>query len=217
LGESGRAGSGGRFLRDPDGLVDRRVAVQLQQLADKKPPELLKDTKGFRLEGRTKKALDCKYGQRPATIAVDAMLQSLPGKISDEAERLFLSEALACLRAKAFRATIVMTWNVTFDHLLNWIVTKHLAAFNASIPRRFTKRIGVVMAKKEDFSEEFKEHEVIDACSHAGLVSDNMKKIMNDKLARRNMAAHPSLVEFTQYQAEDAISDLVNNVILKLT
>jgi hypothetical protein len=42
-------------------------------------------------------------------------------KISDEAERLFLTEAISCLRAKAFRATIVMTWNLAYDHLLNWI------------------------------------------------------------------------------------------------
>ena len=48
-------------------------------------------------------------------------------------------------------------------------------------------------------------------------ITGNTKKILTDKLARRNLAAHPSLVEITQYQAEDAISDLVNNVILKLT
>jgi len=33
---------------------------------------------------------------------------------------------------------------------------------------------------------------------------------------RRNMAAHPSSVVMIQYQAEDAITDLVNNVVLKL-
>ena len=35
-------------------------------------------------------------------------------------------------------------------------------------------------------------------------------------LTKRNMAAHPSVVAITVYQAQDAISDLVNNVILKL-
>lgn len=190
---------------------------QLQQMAAKKPPDLLKDARGYRLEGRTKEKLDGKYAQRAATIVVDAMLQSLPGKVSSESERLFLSEALACYRNKAFRAAIVMTWNLAFDHLLNWIIAKHLGAFNSAIIRRYPKRVGVAMTTKEDFNEAFKESEVLEVCGTAGILLDNTKKILNEKLTRRNMAAHPSLVEITQFQAEDVITDLVNNVILKLT
>ena len=44
-----------------------------------------------------------------------------------------------------------------------------------------------------------------------------LQRTLSEKLGKRNMAAHPSLVVITQYQAEDVISDLVNNVILKLT
>jgi hypothetical protein len=170
----------------------------------------------YRLEARAKEQLDAKYGARPATIVVDAILQALPGKVSGEAERLFLSEALTCYRNKAFRAAIVMTWNLAYDHLLNWIVAKHLAAFNAAIPVRYSKRVGVVMAKKDDF-EEFKESEVMEVCGTANIINGNVKKILKEKLDRRNMAAHPSLVEIIVHQAEDVISDLVNNVILKLT
>ena len=63
----------------------------------------------------------------------------------------------------------------------------------------------------------FKESEVIDISKAAGFLHDNIKKILDEKRTRRNIAAHPSLVEITQYQAEDFISDLVNNVILRLT
>jgi len=193
--------------------------VQLcRQMADKRPPDLLRDGKGFRLEGRLKKQFDAKYASRPATIAVDAMLQHLPGKVSDEAERLFLAEALTCLRSRAFRATIVMTWNLTYDHLLNWILANHLGAFNGAIPKRFSspKKSGITISKKDDFSDQLKESEVIDLCGIAGMLADSTRKILSEKLTRRNLAAHPSLIEITQYQAEDVISDLVNNVILKL-
>lgn len=192
------------------------VHSQLQQLMDKRPPDVLKDTGGYRLEARARDQLDGKYAARPATMAVEGMLQALPGKVSDEAERLFLSEALTCFRNRAFRAAIVMTWNLAYDHLLNWVLGNHLAAFNAAIPVRYSKRVGVTMAKKDDF-EEFKEHEVIEVCGTAAIINSNTKKILNEKLNRRNMAAHPSLVEITQYQAEDAITDLVNNIILRLT
>lgn len=192
------------------------IGSQLRQMAEKKPPQLLKDARGYRLEVRTKEQLDGKYSARTATVAVDAMLQSLPGKVSDEAARLFLSEALICFRNKAFRASIVMTWNLAYDHLLNWIVSNHLPAFNAAIGRRFPKRTSVNVSKKDDFGEEFKESEVIEICGTAGIVLDNIKKILNDKLTRRNMAAHPSLIMIGQSQAEDTITDLVSNVILKL-
>src|SRR4051812_47145103 len=69
------------------------LSSQLQQMAEKRPPDLLKDSRGLRLENRVKERLDAKYAQRQQTAVVDAMLQSLPGKITDDAERLFLSEA----------------------------------------------------------------------------------------------------------------------------
>ncbi len=188
----------------------------LQQIADKKPPELLKDTRGYRLEARVRAAIEVKYGSRPVAIAVSAMLVGLPGKVPDSAERLFLTEALTCYRSGAFRAAIVMTWNLAYDHLVTWVVAKHLAAFNAAIVKKYPKRSGVSMTKKEDFADEFTEFEVIEVCGVASIIDKNTKKILNEKLVKRNMAAHPSLVEITIHQAEDVISDLVNNVILKL-
>lgn len=189
---------------------------QVQHMAEKKPPDLLKDSKGYRLEVRLKEPLDGKYGTRPETIAVAAVLQNLPGKVSDEAERLFLTEALNCFRAKAFRGTIVMTWNLAYDHLLNWLVAGHLPTFNPGIAGRNPRKAGLVIRKKDDF-EELKESEVIDICGTTGIINGNVKKIMAEKLNKRNTAAHPSLVEIGQHQAEDVITDLVNNVILKLT
>lgn len=188
---------------------------QVQHMTEKKPPDLLKDSKGYRLEVRPKEQLDSKYGTRPETIAVAAALQNLPGSISDEAERLFLTEALNCFKAKAFRATIVMTWNLAYDHLLNWLVAAHLAVFNPGIAGRNAKKASLVIRKKDDF-EELKESEVIDICGTTGLVNSNLKKILVEKLNKRNMAAHPSLVEIGQHQAEDFITDIVNNVIMKL-
>ena len=98
-----------------------------------------------------------------------------------------------------------------------WIIRNHLAAFNARIAVNYPKKAGMVIKNKEDFSDHLKESEVIEISKSAGFLHDNIKKIMNDKLTKRNLAAHPSLVEITQYQAEDVISDLVNNVILMLT
>jgi hypothetical protein len=37
-----------------------------------------------------------------------------PGKVPNQTERDFLSEALVCFQNSVFRASIVRTWNLTF-------------------------------------------------------------------------------------------------------
>jgi hypothetical protein len=113
-----------------------------------------------------------------------------------------------------------MVWNLTYDHLLNWILKDscRIAAFQANIagcvgPR---KAANINIAEREDF-EDLKEFETIDICGTAGLfASDKTKKILEIQLTKRNMAAHPSMVVIGAPQAEDTISSLINNVVLVL-
>ncbi len=131
-----------------------------------------------------------------------------------------MSEAIKCYHVKAFRAAIVMAWNLAYDHLLHWVLADatRLAAFNARIlPRIGAKRgTGLVIAKREDF-EELKEQEVLDIASAASLfASGNTKKLLDIQLTKRNLAAHPSLLAIDGPQADDTISSLVSNVVLVL-
>lgn len=196
------------------------LSVYLPRMADKnrKPPYLLREKGEYKLEGTVRRRLDQLYGSQPTTIAVTKLLSDLPAKIPDIAERTFLSEALKCYQVEAFRAAIVMAWNLAFDHMLRWIMADpaRLANFNAAIPRRYPKKPAITIATREGF-EELKESEVIDVCNNAGLFSGNIGKILREKLDRRNMAAHPSTVVVTQPQADDVITDLVNNVVLALS
>lgn len=187
---------------------------------ERRPKVLLQTGSTFRLEGRVREQLDAKYGQHETTIAVSQMLKDLIGKVSDEAERLFLSEAIKCYHAKAFRAAIVMAWNLTYDHLLHWVVNDatRRAAFNANILARIgAKRgTGLAIARREDF-EELGEQEVLDICNRSSLfASANTKKLLDIQLTKRNLAAHPSLLAIDGPQADDTISSLVNNVVLVL-
>jgi hypothetical protein len=189
------------------------------RLQDRAPRELLRDASGYRLEHSVREALDKKYGSSVTTVVVSQLLKDLPGKISDDAERLFLSEALKCYRVEAFRAAIVMTWNLAYDHVLNWVMFDpvRLAKFNSKIAGRVGPKRGVLqIATREDF-EDLKEGEVLDICGTAGVFpSDNVKKILDMQLTKRNLAAHPSLVEIDRPAADDAIFSLVMNVVIKL-
>ena len=174
----------------------------------------LKDRQGVRLEGTARTALDRKYGDTPTTIAVSNALKELPTKIPDLAEQVLLKEAIKCYRAEAFRAAIVMTWSLAFDHLRNWIHNDatRLAKFNAAIVTRYPRK-GLTITKIDDF-EDLKDSEVIEVAGTAGLINGNIKKILSQKLDLRNIAAHPSPVVIGEPQANEYILTLVQNAVV---
>lgn len=198
-------------------LTPPDVSVYLPRMAAAKPPELLKERSRYRLARAVRSELDAKYSLHQSVIQVNKLLSDLPDRVPDIAERAFLREAIACYRAKAFRACIVMSWNLAFDHLLHWVLAdaSRLSDFNAAILRRFPKKTSISISSIEHF-EELKEAETIDICQTASLISKNTSEILREKLKKRNMAAHPSQVAIQQSQADDVITDLVNNVVLTL-
>lgn len=196
------------------------LSQEFTRLLGKRPPVLLSDSSGYRLESAVRHRLDQKYGQHETTIAVSQLLRNLPGTIADEAERHFLNEAIKCYHHKTFRAAVIMAWNLAYDHVLRWVLadTARLAAFNSGIVARIgSKRgTGLVIAKREDF-EGLRESEVIEIIGTASLFpSKNVKKILEIQLAKRNLAAHPSLMPIEGPQADDTITSLVNSVVLVL-
>ncbi|MDZ8236625.1 MAG: hypothetical protein RMZ69_05520 [Nostoc sp. ChiQUE01a] len=191
------------------------VSPYLKQLRDKKSKEVIQDRQGYYLVRQFREKFDQEYGQRLTTIQVDRLLVELPDKIPDLAEQVFLQEALKCFRCGAFRAAIVMSWNLAFDHLCNYVIKSHLAAFNTQLPTKFPKSRITVIATKDDFSE-LKEFEVIEICKSARIISVSLHKVLREKLNRRNIAAHPSNVDISQVNAEDFINDLISNVVIKL-
>lgn len=196
---------------DPPGNLSQALA----SMESRRPRELLKSGGGFILERRVRDVLDEKYGQRPAAVLVDKLLAELPTRVPDLAERAYLDEALICFRHGAFRASVVMTWNVVFDHLCNLVLRHHLAAFNQQLPKSYPKADVQSVARRDDFAE-LKESQVLQVCKSANIVSGNLHKVLKEKLDRRNLAAHASGVSVLQPTAEEYIRDLVENVMLKL-
>jgi hypothetical protein len=198
-------------------MSQQAVATYLTRMADAK--ELLKERGQYRLARSVRAELDKKYGVHESIIAVSKILTDLPATVPNVAERDFLTEALTCYQRKAFRACVVMTWNLAYSHLLDWILADQvrLDAFNTAISVRFPKITNVKITKYDDVLDELKESQVIEICKTASLINSSMFKIMKEKLDKRNIAAHPSGVKVVQSQADDVVTDLVNNVVLALT
>jgi hypothetical protein len=190
----------------------------LSTLSKKKPKVIVKDGSGYYLVRSKREEFSAKYGSLESTIHARDLLLDLPSQIADFSEQIFLQEAIICFVNGAFRAAIVMTWNLAFDHLCNYIVDGQLDEFNVQVAIRFANNRKYPIqsiSKKEDF-EKLKESEIIEVCQAANIISGSVCKILREKLIKRNSAAHPSDIVMTQIQAEDFITDLVNNVVLKL-
>lgn len=215
-----RASFDGAYMRQcfkDAGADPPDMSVYLPRLAAKKPPQLKKETGGYKLTGATRRQLDTRLGGDPTVVAVAKSLTDLPSQVPDLAERTFLTEALNCYRVRAYRAAIIMAWNLTYDHLVHWVFADsgRLAAMNAGIKVKYPKK-NLVLTKYED-ADELKESEFVEAARTGQLLDKNMTQILREKLGRRNIAAHPSRVSIAQHSADDMITDLVTNVILKLT
>jgi hypothetical protein len=197
-------------------LADPGVAKYLSRMVEYK--DLVKSNGNFKLERSIRLDMGRKYDVHHSVVAVNKILVDLGEKINNIDERAFLKETLKCYRAEAYRACIVMAWNLAYGHLLDWILkdVDRLTDFNVAIVKRYPKRSNISIGNYNGFLDEFREREVIEICSSGGLFGSNIAKILKEKLERRNMAAHPSTVAVVQSQADDVVTDLVNNVVLLL-
>lgn len=193
------------------------IADFLQKMTERKPQELLKDSRGYVLERRLMDTLEARYGKRPVSVQVDRMLLELPSKVPNLAEQIYLDESIRCYRAGAFRATIVMAWNLFFDHFCSYLQgdESRLQQFNAQLPKTYPKKTMPVMSK-EDFSE-LRESEVLQVARSAGLISNDLFKILKEKLDKRNTAAHPSEIDIAPHTAEEFVIDIISNGLLRLS
>lgn len=191
------------------------ISQQLSEMGKKKPKQIIKNNKGYALEKGARDSFEAKYAQRAPTVQVLNLLAELPSNIPNVAEKVFLQEALTCFRHKAFRSSMVMCWNLAYDHLCEYVLSKHLADFNLQLPKTYPKADISVITKKDDFPE-LKESQVLQVCRSAGITTNDVHKILKEKLDKRNTAAHPSSVVIAPQTAEEYIIDLVTNVVLKL-
>ena len=137
----------------------------------------------------------------------------LRAKIKNPSENDFFNEAIKCFKVGAFRASIIMMWNLTMDHLFEYVISNKLVEFNAAL-RRNTAIRPSTRSNKDDFTE-LKESKFIEICRSANIITNDIRKILDEKLGTRNTCGHPNSVKVNESKVIDFIEDLVTNIILK--
>jgi hypothetical protein len=195
-----------------------RLAERLGQLSRMKTSPLLRVTGhkyALSLFGQKEiqEYLETTHGSVVARTPIQA-LTVLVGKISGDAEKRFFAEAIACLEVDARRASVVMVWSITLDHLQRYVLGHKLAEFNAAWAVRGDcggRRIVV----QDDFLEIRNESTFIDILRVASIITKDIRRILDEKLGFRNTCAHPNDVVIPESKVLAAIEDLVYNVLLK--
>jgi hypothetical protein len=141
-------------------------------------------------------------------------LQRTIAKVGDQRRREFLAEAISCLEVGARRATVVLSWIAALDHLYDFVLSSGLSAFNAALAKQPGKISKVTIATKDDFGE-LRESEFITVCRSAGLITSDVRKLLDEKLGFRNSCAHPSSIAVGDSKVLSFVEDLVDNVIAK--
>jgi len=197
---------------------------QLAQLSKGKNSSLMKGSKHGRFSltaGGMNEIEASLLSSNKAEEALDKFLSlAIPhlrkfiAKVGEENQRKFIAEAVSCLGVDARRATIIMVWIATIDNLYEYILAHRISDFNSALKKRSDKYSSITIMSKDDFLE-IKESAFIEICRSAKIISNDVRKILDEKLGIRNTCAHPSGVEIHPSKVVNFIEDLVENVILK--
>jgi len=185
----------------------------------KKNGGLLKNTQGYRLEGTTRAAMQLKYGKAASTAHANAALTALAAKLPSVAEKEYFREVLISHDGGAFRAAVVMTWNVAYSHLCDHVLANRSADFHARWTIKMPgmhKNKPLTIANMDDINNLLKESQLLEICRDASIITTNVFNVMDGVLKKRNAYAHPSTAVIDQLQTDAYIADLINNAILKI-
>lgn len=195
--------------------IPARLNTHLSESTKKKPPTLIKKNNGYILERHYREKLSSQLGGEKVILQTSAELRKLETQLHDSDKKEFLKETVDCFEAKANRAAIVMCWILTIDHLCEYILKKKLNEFNLALKKQNDKRIKVdSIACRDDF-DDIPEGKFIEICRSSKIISNDVRKILDQKLGTRNSCAHPSGVSIKRSKVIDFIDDLVTNVVLK--
>lgn len=192
----------------------KRVSAYLSENASDRNGKYIKaNGGGYRLTLAKYNEIDRLVKQEPTKVAVSTQLTDLVEKIEESNEKGFLTEAINCYRIEAYRGFIIMVWIVTIDHLQKYIFANYLPDFNTALSKSPDKKVKKIV-NYEDFAD-LQENKLIELSRSAGVISHDVRKLLDEKLGVRNSAAHPSGIKFSGHKATEFALDLIDNVLLK--
>jgi uncharacterized protein YbcI len=176
----------------------------------------VKHPNGYQLQRHYRDGLAERFGGSAPRVQAHPALRKLEARVSG-VEQAFLKETIDCFEVGANRATIVMCWILAMDHMCEYIIAKKLVEFNAVLATNTDRRVKVARINTKDDFSDIPEGKLIEMMRSAGIISNDVRKILDEKLGTRNSSAHPSPIAIKQSKVVEFVEDLIENVVLKYT
>lgn len=193
----------------------KATATRLSEGFRAKPQKFIRAGTGYKLQRHMREVLSRKLGEKLDATRTSTTLRSLEQKIPAGSSRDFLIETIDCFEVGANRATIVMAWTLAVNQLFDYILKHKIAEFNASLAQNSDRRVKVSTINQRDDFCDIPEKKFIEFCRVAKIISNDVRKILDQKLEIRNSCAHPSGVKIKQSKVIEFVEDIVENVIIK--
>ena len=192
----------------------KRVSPYLSENAsDRKGKYIKVASGGYRLTRAKYTEIERDVKQEPVRVSVSTQLVDLVAKVASGSEKEFLGEAINCYRVEAYRAFIIMVWIVVVDHLQKFIFANDIASFNTALAKNSDRKVAKIV-NYDDFSD-LPESKLIELARSANIISNDVRKLLDEKLGTRNSAAHPSGINISGHKATEFALDLISNILLK--
>lgn len=195
----------------------KRLTTYLSDESGEKGGRYIKNKgKGYILERSVLQHIGNTIKGGPQKKSTSRELAELANQITEPSELAFLDEALNCYQIEANRAAVILVWILAIDHLQRYVFNdkKRLTAFNVALSKNPPSKKISLVKNYDDFSD-IREGKIIELLRSSRIISNDVKKILDAKLGTRNTAAHPSTIKFSAPKANEFITDLIQNVILK--
>jgi hypothetical protein len=156
-------------------------------------------------------------GKRVIIFQTNDTIEMLDNLHFDEgSERIILCDLIQCLQTCAYRAAIVMGWNLAFEHVRREIFRDvgKLGQFNLVLvtKRRSQSQNHSPVVVYDDFFE-LSERFVVDIAYEARLFSKQQHQLLLSSLTDRNHFAHPNSRVATSAFCLGYVESLVVNVL----
>lgn len=204
-----------RCFSDCDLQVPANASAHLSKHLNGASPKFVKVDGGYRLQRAYREKLAGRLGDIRSVSQTSEALRKLEAKFVEGNEKSFLTELINCFEIGANRASIVLCWILTIDHLYDYVMAHHLDAFNEALSKVTDRRVKVSRIQVRDDFADIPEGKLIELLRSSGVISNDVRKILEEKLGVRNSCAHPSGVSIKPSKVVEFVDDLVENVVLK--
>ena len=181
-------------FRACDLVPPKNTSAYLSNALKGENAKFVKVAGGYRLQRTYRDALTTTLGISASIIQTSAELRKLESKLPTGAEKGFLKELIDCFEIGANRAAVVMCWILVLDHLYEYVLKHHLGDFNVVLAKNTDKRVRITQIQSRDDFGDIPEGKYIEFLRSAGIISADVRKILDEKLGIRNSSAHPSAV-----------------------